>query len=365
MCHDARVIPERKRRGLATVRSGFFGLAALLALAGHVQAQGYTITDLGLVGGASAKVSALNNKGHVVASLSREHRDGSRLNRAMLLKSTWTEIATAVGQPAFGSDVNDAGDVAGWARLTLPHGKRTDRAFVVKAGKFTEVGTLGGQNSRAYGMNDRADVVGAAQNSEGAYRAFLWRDNKAEDLGTLGGRHSYAHGVNSAFDVVGVSETTNQLRHAFRWFAGKMNDLGTLGGLFSQANAVNEQGDITGIAQLTNGLMRAFLHTDGKMRDLGTLGGASSYGAALNGRRQVVGNAQTRRGENRAFIWSDNAMRDLNTLVPAQSGWFLTDAVDINEGSQILCLARGRDGLVHGLLLSPPAPVLPPGKKGK
>ena len=338
------------------------GFAMSAGFAPRASAQGYTVADLGPVGGASSKASALNNKGHVAATISKELRDGTRLSRAMQLKTTWTEIATAEGQPAFGADINDAGDFIGWTRFLLPDGKRQDRAWVIKAGKFTELGALGGQGARAYGMNDRSEVVGTAQNTEGAFHAFLWRDNRMEDLGTLGGRHSYAHGVNSAFDVVGVSETTNQLRHAFRWFTGKMTDLGTLGGLFSHANAVNEQGDITGIAQLTNGVMRAFLHTDGKMRDIGTLGGVSSYGAAINNRKQVVGAAQTRLAENRAFVWSDNQMRDLNTLLPQNSGWFLTEATDINESSQVLCMARGRDSLVHALILSPPAP---PAKKGK
>ena len=55
------------------------------------------------------------------------------------------------------------------------------------------------------------------------------------DLGTLGGTYSYAYGINDAGEVSGGAATPNQTgglsETAFLWYNGQITDLGTLGGL--------------------------------------------------------------------------------------------------------------------------------------
>src|SRR3989449_10032738 len=66
------------------------------------------------------------------------------------------------------------------------------------------------------------------------------------DLGTLGGTASIAFGVNNVGQVVGDSNTTTSgIRpHAFLWQNGSMTDLGTLGGTFDSAEGcgINDLG---------------------------------------------------------------------------------------------------------------------------
>lgn len=69
------------------------------------------------------------------------------------------------------------------------------------------------------------------------------------DLGTLGGDGSRALGINGKGQVVGSADTVGGHAHAFFWEAGKMRDLGTLGGDTSEADAINDKGEVVGISR--------------------------------------------------------------------------------------------------------------------
>src|SRR5262245_48400110 len=64
--------------------------------------------------------------------------------------------------------------------------------------------------SMAYGINDAVQVVG--QNPDG--RACLWQNGAVTDLGTLGGAESIAVGINNSAQVAGYSTTSAGLTHA-------------------------------------------------------------------------------------------------------------------------------------------------------
>lgn len=185
---------------------------------------------------------------------------------------------------------------------------------------MTDIGTLGGSGSAAYGANsDGTTVVGFGANASGRNHAFRWTSAGMSDLGTLGGNTSYAKGASSDGSViVGHSDAAGGVR-AFRWTsAGGMTDLGTLGGSRSYATGVNSAGDVV-VGQSYNaaGQQRAFRWTSaGGMVDLGTLGGATSLSAGVNSDGSViVGRAAVASGQNHAFRWtSAGGMTDLGTL---------------------------------------------------
>jgi len=88
------------------------------------------------------------------------------------------------------------------------------------------------------------------------------------------------------------------------------------------------------------------------MSDLGTLGGDFSLANRINNRGQVVGLSRTKDGEMHAILWQSGVMTDLNSLIPADSGWVLVEATDINRHGEIVGLGT-ISGETHAFLLTP------------
>jgi probable HAF family extracellular repeat protein len=168
----------------------------------------------------------------------------------------------------------------------------------------TDLGTLGGPSSQAYGINDAAQVVGGSTPAA-SYHPFLWTAaGGMEDLGTLEGYpYAFALGINNAGQVVGRSGIPP---HAFLWAAySGMVDLGTLGGSTSIAAGINDAGQVVGWSVNVGSAIRAFVWTaaDG-MSDVGTLGGDNSRAYGINTAGQVVGESEGADHISYAFLWN-------------------------------------------------------------
>jgi len=189
---------------------------------------------------------------------------------------------------------------------------------------LTWLGTLGGNQTVAYGVSaDGRVVVGEARNAAGG-RAFRWQNGFMQDLGTLpGGYESVAYGVSADGSVVvGWARNAAGQRRAFRWTAsGGMQDLGALPGGSNSTWAYGVSADgsvVVGGAYDAAGQWRAFRWTaSGGMRDLGALlGGCCSeaFGVSADG-SVVVGTATNAAGRRRVFRWTaSGGIQDLGAL---------------------------------------------------
>ncbi len=118
--------------------------------------------------------------------------------------------------------------------------------------------------SRARAINDLGQVVGAASaRTTNGHHAFRTAPDRpivpaTDDLGTLGGGNSDAWGINNQGDVVGEAEIPSDpnqpLTHAFLFAEGKMIDLNTCveldpGWVLLCALDINERGQIVAAAR--------------------------------------------------------------------------------------------------------------------
>ncbi|MBI2826893.1 MAG: hypothetical protein HYX69_19635 [Planctomycetia bacterium] len=262
-----------------------------------------------------------------------------------------------------------------------------DRADAApRAYYVTDLGTLGGTDSRGWGLNAGGQVAGyAATTDDATVDAFLWTPTSPnattgtiKDLGTLGGTYAWGVGINGNGQVAGVSATTGDAaEHATLWSPttpggtnGTLYDLGTLGGTYSQANGVNASGQVAGYSDMPGDVdSHAFMWKPttpggaaGAMYDLGSLGGPFTIAWDINNSGQVAGSSDTTEityESSHAFLWqpttpngTGGTINDLGTL-----GGSSSDGNGINNAGQVTGSSRTTDDVaVHAFRWTPSIP---------
>ncbi len=195
------------------------------------------------------------------------------------------------------NSINDSGQIVGDSDYS---DNQTRHAFMYTgSGPMQDINALLGNpgDSVATGINNNGQITGFA--TSGIYEhAFLYSGGSMRDLGTLGGAFSTPTHINDRGQVVGNADTTNGGRHAFLYNgSGSLQDLGTFGGS-SSAACINNQGQIVGESFISGGVQHAFLiDGSGVMQDLNNLvdsgsGWTLTVASGINDQGQIVCSGQ-------------------------------------------------------------------------
>lgn len=312
------------------------------------QVPSYSIVDLGsLSGNASSGVTAINNSGQVVGYSSFS---GQR-----------HAFRTAPNQPIH------------WS---------TD-----------DLGSLGGGDTIARGVNSLGQAVGQSLNSTGATRGFRTEPNAAitvgSDVGSLAGGDTRAYAINDAGQVTGDSTLAPGFFQAFRTAPNRAIDPATdkltIGPFacssppncppwHSSGTSINSSGDVGGSIQPPNGLYEvAFVYQNGVGTQLPFVHAPGQYYTGINDKREIAANPNFTdlsvwrdgvlstfiagcicapigpnginnslqvltwdgNGRNNFMLISDGVVYPLPSLLPANSGWTNLRGIAINDRSQI------------------------------
>lgn len=209
-----------------------------------------------------------------------------------------------LGNISAGRGINSAQHVVGGSFLQ-PFGEHG--FFWTQATGMLDMGGVA-PFSTATCVNESDVVAGTSISTAGA-SAFWWTKLAGfNSIGTLGGTDSFALGINSSGQIVGDSTVANGDDHPFLWTSGSgMIDLGSLGGTTGGAQAVNDSGVVVGSSTDSNGVARAFVWTQaGGLQDLNAsvVGGSpmllgTAYGVSNSG--LIVGSGSLD-GKPHAFL---------------------------------------------------------------
>jgi|GEM_PF-3163649 len=369
--------PELLRRAATAVA---IAAGLTLVFTTLLNAQSYTVTDLGYIGGTpkATNPEGVNNNGQAVGY---SYVNGSSVYNAFLFEGgPLIDLGALINNGfSIGTGINDFGDISGYG--TLANGGT--HAFLITNGTMTDIGTLpGGSTSAANAVNNQGQVVGYSSTPNSGQKAFLFANGTMTDIGALndfgvtGGGISVAYAINNKGQIAGSSYNFDHSAngfstHAFLFSNGTMKDLG---GINALGHGVNENGTVVGGSTVQDGTSHAARFDGvGSFFDLGNLmcvsedpitlgqfisiscqnGTGNSAAYSINSFNQIVGFSDTQTPNlEHAFVVINGTMRDLNWYIPANSGWVLQTATSINEAGQIVGNGT-HNGVRAGYLLTP------------
>lgn len=238
------------------------------------------------------------------------------------------------------------------------------------------LGTLGGNLSQPYGLNNRGEVSGCSSlDGTVGTHAFYWHNNTMIDANPSGYPGSYAYGINDKGCVVGMAYMSGQ-QYAFMWNRGIATVIGS-----GYACAINNSDEIVGYSGiLGTGEHQAFVYRNGATTSLGAdkvargindagqivgesnglvkhavmwqgdqmiclpdLGGRSSSANDVNAYGESAGYSSNAQGEYHAALWRNGTITDLGML-----GGYSTYAKGINKYCQVVGFAMTHGSSMHG-----------------
>ncbi len=295
-----------------------------------------TVTDYGVLGNGNwAEATAVNERLVTVGYSYLDRGFGARRHAFKRGSGGLVDLGGVIARnDSEAADINYWGDVVGWS--TVDSFNLAMHATLWQRGGVIDLGTLGGQTSRAYAINDHGQVVGTSQVANGDSHAFVWQRGVMTDLGGIS-----AWGINERGDIVGIAVASGN--RPVLWQGGRMTTLPMPAGAISGgAVDINERGQAL-VFWNDGTTIGSALAAGGTVTDLGFPPGEHWFSPAhLNDRGEVTGLG----GSNHPMIWRDGQFVDLPELAPTLGG----RPLDLDNHGHVVGSARTDPNTQHAVI---------------
>ncbi len=277
--------------------------------------------DLGTLGGDNSEAHSINNNGRIVG---RADSNSFYSPHATIFDPNGT-TNTPLANESDAFSINDYNQIVGYTVFRPDNNDPVEHASLFNTGSDTNIidmGTLAGYGaSTAFSINNNGKIVGFSYSAlfMQNWRATLFDPNGSGnniDLGTLGGQVSLAYSINESGQIVGSADTDADYQRATLFDPlgdGNNIDLGTKTGyLESAAFSINNNGQIVGLFYLdsTRNEHRAMLFDPtgaGNNFDLNeainpALGYILQSAQSINENGWIACNGNNAQGRGRAFL---------------------------------------------------------------
>lgn len=229
---------------------------------------------------------------------------------------TLTDLGSLGGADSRALSINNSGTVVGWAYADSDenaHAYTFDGSPGQTSAWMTDIHPENlGYKSVASAVSDTGWVSGHIIDNLHLAHATFWQNGECVHVES-GPGESLASGINNSGQSTGRM-TVGSSWHAF-WYSpnssgAALQDIGTLGGSMSAGLAVNANGTVVGYSLTSSPEWQqhafSFSADSGTMIDLGTLGGSHSQANGINDSGKIVGWSWRDDGRSEAFIYSND-----------------------------------------------------------
>jgi probable HAF family extracellular repeat protein len=223
---------------------------------------------------------------------------------------TLTNLGTLGGNYTVGFAINDSGQVVGSSALQQVNGASPQHPFLWSNGTMTDLGTFGGANGTATAISANGHAVGAADDAGLGSHVFLW-NGALQALDPT--EESRGSGLNNSDDVVLAIGSEQPGGDGYLYENGVLTPLPHGSYTRMLPSGINNAGVIAGSCQTDYaGPNRACKVVNGALSTLAS-GGNSSVGAAINQAGDICGYS-TFSSNIRATLWRNGARVNLGRL---------------------------------------------------
>ncbi|NNE47781.1 MAG: tandem-95 repeat protein, partial [Rhodothermales bacterium] len=271
----------------------------------------------------------VNDVGQVVGAIEQDGEITAAVWQLGPEKTESTLLPTLDGAFSVAFDVNNAGQVVGTSL-----GAGDFRPVVWTGGIMSEIAVDGVSSGQAESINESGQLVGLTVSQSGTESAIR---GTVQQVQRIGSDDTRAYAVNGLGVAVGSKETAGVIS-ATRWDPdGSEFSFDVTGSTFAEAYGINDSGWIVGAYSSSVGAGKSeatTLRSNDVLADLLNEGPtAMRFGKSMD---IGVDPAKTSAMDLRASLWIGESLLDLNALIPAESGWTLVEARDVNSSGRIV-----------------------------